>query len=96
MSAIVEITAAGILHLPPEILQSIPPHTRFVVEWHNGTLILRPEPTSEPEPSDNSRQPLWATATPQEQAEDFLRWALSHKDGPGLPDEALRRENMYD
>lgn len=41
-------------------------------------------------------KPFWATATPQERAEDFVIWANSHTQGVGLPDEALRRENMYE
>ena len=41
-------------------------------------------------------QPFWETATPAERAEAFRQWASSHKGGPGLPAEALRREHMYD
>ena len=40
--------------------------------------------------------PFWETATPEERAEAFRQWASRHKGGPGLPAEALRRENMYD
>ena len=86
MNPIVEISEEVIL-LPIEILHSIKLGTRFVVEVNDGTLILRPE---------NKPQPFWATATPKERAENFRQWALSHTDGPGLPDEALHRENIYD
>lgn len=42
------------------------------------------------------REPFWATATPAERARAFKQWASSHEGGPGLPSEALRRENIYD
>jgi hypothetical protein len=56
----------------------------------NGTLILRPE---------TKAQPFWATATPEEWVEHFHQWLenmRARESGPPLPDEALRRENMYD
>ena len=40
--------------------------------------------------------PYWETATPQERASRWRHWVQSHRGGPSLPDEALRRENMYD
>ncbi|MGB5960672.1 MAG: hypothetical protein WBG73_08450 [Coleofasciculaceae cyanobacterium] len=87
MSLIVEVSEAGILQLPTEILQAIGTNTRFVIEVKSDRLILSPVP---PE------QPFWATATPEERAERLMQWVQSHKDGPNLPDEALRRENIYD
>ncbi len=87
MSSIVEVSESGTLQLPAETLQAIGPNTRFVVEVESDRLILSPVP---PE------QPFWATATPEEGAERFHQWVQSHKDGPNLPDEALRRENIYD
>jgi bifunctional DNA-binding transcriptional regulator/antitoxin component of YhaV-PrlF toxin-antitoxin module len=87
MSSIVEVSESGTLQLPAEILQAIRPNTRFVVEVESDRLILSPVP---PE------QPFWATATPEEGVERFHQWVQSHKDGPNLPDEALRRENIYD
>ena len=33
--------------------------------------------------------------SPTERAADFRRWAASHKDGPGLPDSAIGRGNIY-
>ena len=48
-------------------------------------------------------EPVWAigtgkTATPQQRAARFRQWAdsMPKRDGPPIPDEALRRENMYD
>lgn len=87
MSHIVEINEEGVLTLPAEVLEQVKPYKRFMVEVHNGTLVLQPE--SKP-------LPFWATATPEERAEDLRQWVASHKGGPGLPDEALSRETMYD
>ncbi|NJP08835.1 MAG: hypothetical protein HC866_04595 [Leptolyngbyaceae cyanobacterium RU_5_1] len=89
MKAIVEISEDGTFHLPPEILAAIKPNKRFVVEVSQEKLVLHPEDQTQP-------LPFWATATPEERAERLMQWAQSHKDGPNLPDEALRRENMYD
>lgn len=87
MNSIIEVNSDGALYLPSEILEAIKPNKRFVVEINNQTLILYPENTS---------QPFWATATPEERAEHLMQWVLSHKQGPNLPDEALRRENIYE
>jgi hypothetical protein len=87
MHSMVEMTSDGILHLPDEIVQTLQPHTRFMVEVENGRLILSPVA---------SEQPFWATATPEERAERWHQWVQSHKNGPNLSDEALRRENIYD
>jgi bifunctional DNA-binding transcriptional regulator/antitoxin component of YhaV-PrlF toxin-antitoxin module len=95
MSLIVEVSESGTLQLPAEILQAIGSNTRFVVEVQRDRdsvakqyrLILSPVP---PE------QPFWATATPEERAERLMQWVQSHQNGANLPDEALRRENIYD
>lgn len=87
MNPIVEVNEDGVLCLPTEILEAIKPNTRFVVEVNNGRLILYPQSKS---------QPFWATATTEERSERLMQWVLTHKDGPNLPDEALRRENMYE
>ena len=87
ITSIVEINETGTLQLPDEILQAIAPHTRFQVEiGADNRLILSPLP---------SEQPFWATATPEERAERLMQWVRSHQDGANLPDEALRRENIY-
>lgn len=88
MAVIVEISETGTLQIPEEILRAIQPNTRFRVEvGDENRLILSPV---------SSEQPFWATATPQERAERWHQWVQSHQDGPNLPDEALRRENIYD
>jgi hypothetical protein len=88
MSRIVETNEEGAIHLSPELLGEPKPHTRYVVEVDGDTLTLRPEANV---------RPFWATATPQERADAFRRWANKKRPpAPPLPDEALRRENIYD
>jgi len=87
MSHTVEVSDEGTIRLPADVLEQVKPHTRFIVEVHNGTVVLRPE---------EKENPFWATATPEERAEDLRRWVASHKGGPGVPDEAVSRESMYD
>jgi len=87
MNLIVEVNESGALYLPAEILAAIKPNTRFMVEVKNETLILHPE---------TPVLPFWSTATPTERAERLMQWVQSHKKGANLPDEALRRENIYD
>lgn len=87
MSFIVKVSEDGSLRLPPELLEQAKPDTPYVVEKANGTLILRPE---------SEGAPFWATATPEERAEDLLKWVEGHTKGANLPLEALSRETMYD
>jgi len=87
MTFILEINETGTPQLPEEVLQAIPPHTRFQVKvTSDNRLILSP---LLPE------QSFWATATPEEQVERFMEWVRSRKNGTNLPDEVLRRENIY-
>lgn len=87
MKAIVESDDKGELHLPASFLPGASPHARYEVEVREREVVLWPEA---------AKQALWQVASPRERAEDILRWAASHRDGPGLPDEALTRETMYD
>ncbi|MFQ4136404.1 hypothetical protein PGN35_008790 [Nodosilinea sp. PGN35] len=88
MAVIVEVSETGTIQLPPQVLDAIRPNTRFRIEVSDeNRLILFPV---------GSGLPFWATATPQERAERWHQWVQSHKNGPNLPDEALRRENIYD
>ncbi len=90
MSHTVEVSNEGTIRLPSDVLEQVKPHTRFVVEVDNDTVILRPE---------DKERPFWATATREEKAERFRRWIeeiRKQEHAPALPDEALRRESMYD
>lgn len=46
--------------------------------------------------SATDASPTWAKASPAERAAAFERWAASHSGGPGLPEEAVHRDSMYD
>ena len=86
MSHVLEVDAQKGLHIPLELLGGVNAHTRYIVDIQGERVILQPE----------KPKPFWETTTPEERAQAFIEWASSHKSGPGLPDEALRRENMYD
>lgn len=67
----------------PEVLGEVKPGTHYNLEVHGDVLILRPEDSS--------------VLSHQEKAAQWQKWATSHSsNSPGLPDEALRRENIYD
>lgn len=55
-------------------------------------LVLRALDTSQ----GLIQSPFWATKSPNEHAQAFRKWSQSFKGGANLPDEALRRVNMYD
>ncbi len=89
MNAIVEISESGAMQLPPEAMRHVQPHTAYEVTTEDARLILAPLNTPKPAPSDR---------TPAERAESFRQWAdaLPKRREPLLPDESLRRENIYD
>ena len=45
---------------------------------------------------NGKRTPLWATASPEEQAKAFEEWVAGLPKGPGLTDDAVSRDNIYD
>ena len=87
MSVVVELDEKGELHLPSAMLPGAAPHALYQVEVQGRQVVLSPQ---------NSGQVLWQKPSPQERAADILRWAASHQNGPGLSDEAVGRESIYD
>lgn len=86
--ATLETNDDGALYLPPELIGGVRPHAKFELEVVGDLLLLRPL---------GKEEPFWRRATPQQRAEAFRRWADSPSPpAPDLPDEALRRENLYD
>jgi hypothetical protein len=86
--ATLETNDDGALFLPPELIGGPKPHSKFELEVLGSTLVLRPA---------DKEQPFWQRATPQERAEAFQRWTNTERPpAPDLPDESLRRENLYD
>jgi hypothetical protein len=88
MAQIIKVDEQGALHLPAQML-GVRPHTRYIVERQGNALILRP--------ATEHKQPFSATATPEARVARLKEWAeMERPDAPNLPDEVLRRENMYD
>lgn len=46
--------------------------------------------------TDKKELPFWVRASPEERAQRIRTWAAGFTGGVGIPDEALRRVNMYD
>jgi hypothetical protein len=69
---ILETDTEGALRLTREQLGDVGAHARFVVEREGDKIVLRPA-------GGASR---WDSSTPEERAEEFRRWALSHRGGP--------------
>jgi hypothetical protein len=80
---ILKVNEHGDLYLPSKVLGEVEPGTPYTVEVQGEVLILRPQ-----------RSDL---LSPEEKAAQWRKWAASHSSkSPGLPDEALRRENIYE
>ncbi|MEH2301542.1 MAG: hypothetical protein V7K88_21770 [Nostoc sp.] len=80
---ILKVNEHGDLYLASEVLEEIQPGTVYSLEVQGDVLILRPERSG--------------VLSPEEKAAKWRRWAASHSaNSPVLPDEALRRENIYD
>lgn len=68
---------------------TIRPATRYRVEMQDGKLAIRPMTEAE-------RQ-AYEAMTPEQRVKRFLEWANQPRpETPILPDEAFRRENLYD
>jgi len=86
MQKMLKVDSEGALRLPPDLLGNARPDTTYVVEKYNNKITLYPA----------EREPLWKTATDEEWITAFLAWVHSHKEGPGLSDEAISRDSIYD
>ena len=86
MKALLELDDKGELRVPAAMLPGATPHARYHVEvWERQVLI-----------SPVNGELFWQQASAQERAADILQWAESHRQGPGLPDQAITREGLYD
>lgn len=94
MSALVEVQENGEVRLPAEV-HSWKPHTQLQVAAEGEKLVIAP--AQKAAIADESAA-LWYSRTPAERAAAFreLTATLPRREGPEIPDEALRRENMYD
>lgn len=89
MEQIIEADANGVIVLSPETNASIKPHARYALEEENGDLKLKRKLNEE-------EKPFWMTASTEEWVASFKQWVESHTDGPNLPNEAFRRESIYE
>jgi hypothetical protein len=82
---ILETNANGGLEIPASILNA-GPRARYRVEQEGSVVRIVPEAP------DNE------ALTPEMRAQRFLAWVeqLPKREGPPIPADALRRENMYD
>ena len=87
MSTIIEADEHGAIHLPAELLPEAKPHSRYRVETTSRQVVLSAEGVIEARA---------VTATPDERAREFLRWARSHSEPFGLSEDAVSRDSMYD
>jgi hypothetical protein len=83
---IMETNEKGGLYLPPNLLKSAKPHTRYIVEITDEQIVLRPE----------SERPLWETASLDKRIAALRQWVQAHQEAHYLSDEALSRDSMYD
>jgi hypothetical protein len=96
MVQVIEIDADGTLHLPRELLGDTLLPARYIVEAQGDLLTLRKFDENFSQETIYPDDSSWSDRTPAERAMAIQAWAASHTDGPGLPDEAVRRETMYD
>ena len=83
MTHILKVNEHGDLYLPSEMLGELQPGAVYSLEIQGDVLILRPERSG--------------LLSPEKKAAKWRMWAASHSaNSPGLPDEALRREHIYD
>jgi hypothetical protein len=87
MKAVVELDDNGELRVPAAMLPGATPHARYQVEVRERQVLISPA---------NGAELFWQMAGAQERAADILQWAESHRQGPGLPDQATTRESIYD
>jgi hypothetical protein len=83
----VKLDEKGELHLPSALLPGAAPHARYQVDVRGDQVVLSPE---------NGGDGFWHQASPKQRAADIVQWAAGHRGGPGLPDEVVGRESIYD
>lgn len=87
MNPIVKTNESGDLYVPAELLGNGAKDRQFSLETKGETIVLSPVISS---------RAAWETRNPAERAEEFRRWAEGQRTAANLPDEALRRESIYD
>lgn len=99
MSTVVQPNENGELVVPRELVNAISPHEQFVLDVQGNTLVARPVSEASGlsvERLQREAKRFWSETTPVERARELREWAISLPRARHLPDEALRRENLYD
>jgi len=98
MAQIVEVDEQGTIHLPRELLGDTPLPARYILEAQGDVLTLRKLDESFNREMLDMPHSAWFDRTPAERAAAIHDWiaSLPRREGPPIPDEALRRENLYD
>ena len=88
MSFTIQADESGSLVLPNGIIGQVEPGTRFSVEPHGDSVILRREPGKVPR-----TEPDEAAAA---KIARLRKWIASFTPGPAISLEGTRRDTMYD
>jgi hypothetical protein len=87
MTTIIEVSEEGTLVLPGTLLSNPSPHAQYRVEVENDRLVLMPV---------SGEAQAYKNQSAADQVREFREWVASLPKGPGLSDEAVSRESMYD
>ena len=98
MVQLIEVDEDGTIHLPRELFADTSLPARYIVEAHGDVLTLRKVDETSTNGTRAEDRSSWQTRTPAERAAAIQAWvaSLPVREVPPIPDEALRRENMYD
>ena len=98
MAELVRVDESGTIHLPHEALGDTPLPARYILDGEGDHLTLTRFDESFSREIIYADYPAWLDRTPEQRAAAWRSWVnyLPHTGGPPIPDEALRRESMYD
>ncbi len=83
----VKVDQHGTITLGPDVLQDLKPNTAFTVRRDGHAVILEPLRAYNPET---------LTLSPEERAKRFEAFVRRASVSVGLPDDATRRESIYE
>jgi virulence-associated protein VagC len=94
MNALIEVEENGEVRLPAQF-HHWKPHTQLQLRQEGDKLLLEPAKGTSLAVETAA---LWSARSPAERAHAFrnLIATLPRREGPEIPDEATRRENIYD
>ncbi len=90
MSTVLQADEKGNLLLPPSLLPDSEPLGSYQIETSAGKIIIAKK-TQDKKNGD----PLWKLPR-EERIKAFREWVASLPPGPGLSEQAVSRDSMYD